>query len=80
LPFGARATENNSVEDFVKEIIATETELYKKQSDTFETKIKLIEKAWAEKDYRMVRSLSDSLAEYRVFRLRSKMRILESLW
>lgn len=61
LPFGARATENNSVEDFVKEIVATETELYKKQSDSFETKIKLIEKAWAEKDYRMVRSLSDSL-------------------
>ena len=61
LPYGASATENNPVEDFVKKIIASETELYKKQSDTFETKIKLIEKAWAEKDYRMVRSLSDSL-------------------
>ncbi len=61
LPFGLRATENNSVEEFVKDVITTETELYKKQSDSFETKIKLIEKAWAEKDYRMVRSLSDSL-------------------
>jgi metal-sulfur cluster biosynthetic enzyme len=61
LPYGARAGENNAVEDFVKGVIAEETELFKKQSDTFETKIKLIEKAWAEKDYRMVRSLSDSL-------------------
>ena len=61
LPFGARGAENNSVEEFVKEIIATETELFKQQSDSFETKIKLIEKAWAEKDFRMVRSLSDSI-------------------
>jgi hypothetical protein len=61
LPYGASAGGNNAVEDFVKGIIAEETELYKKQSDTFETKIKLIEKAWAEKDYRMVRSLSDSI-------------------
>lgn len=61
LPFRTVATENNSVEDFVKEVISSETELYKKQSDSFETKIKLIEKAWAEKDYRMVRSLSDSI-------------------
>ncbi|HQS06051.1 MAG TPA: hypothetical protein PLT16_10505, partial [Daejeonella sp.] len=61
LPFTSRGDGNNSVEKFVKNVIATETELYKKQSDSFETKIKLIEKAWAEKDYRMVRSLSDSL-------------------
>lgn len=61
LPFASRGSGNNSVEKFVKNVIATETELYKKQSDSFETKIKLIEKAWAEKDYRMVRSLSDSL-------------------
>ena len=61
LPLTARGTGNSSVENFVKRIIDTETELYKKHSDSFETKIKLIEKAWAEKDYRMARSLSDSL-------------------
>ena len=61
LPFGVRASNDSSVEEFVKKVIVTETELYKKQSDSFETKIKLIEKAWAEKDYRLVRSLSDSL-------------------
>ena len=38
LPFSAVAAGNNSVEDFVKEVISSETELYKKQSDSFETK------------------------------------------
>jgi metal-sulfur cluster biosynthetic enzyme len=35
--------------------------LFKKHSDSFEDKIKLIQQAWADKDYRMVRSLSDSI-------------------
>jgi len=61
LPLGVRAAENTSVEEFVKELIATETDLFRKHSDSFEDKIKLIQKAWAEKDYRMVRSLSDSI-------------------
>lgn len=61
LPFSARGSANSSVEEFVNEVIASETDLFRKQSDSFEDKIKLIEQAWANKDYRMVRSLSDSI-------------------
>ena len=61
LPLGAKGAGNDSAEVFVKELLAAETDLFRKHSDSFEDKIKLIEKAWAEKDYRMVRSLSDSI-------------------
>lgn len=61
LPFSVKASNNNYVEDYVNQIIATETDLFKKHSDSFEDKIKLIQRAWAEKDYRMVRSLGDSI-------------------
>ncbi|MES3018481.1 MAG: hypothetical protein V4721_11910 [Bacteroidota bacterium] len=61
LPQTVRGRVNNSAEIFVKEVLAAETDLFRKHSDSFEDKIKLIEKAWADKDYRMVRSLSDSI-------------------
>lgn len=61
LPLGAKGAADTSAEIFVKEALAAETDLFRKHSDSFEDKIKLIEKAWAEKDYRMVRSLSDSI-------------------
>ena len=61
LPFSAKASNDRYVEEFVNQIIATETDLFKKHSDSFEDKIKLIQQAWADKDYRMVRSLSDSI-------------------
>lgn len=51
----------NPVEKFVAEVIATETELVKKQSDSFEDKINLIREAWERKDYRLVRSLGESI-------------------
>ncbi len=61
MPLGARGAAGNRAEEFVKGVMASETELFRKHSDSFEDKIKLIQKAWAEKDYRMVRSLSDSI-------------------
>lgn len=61
LPLSAKAGGTDSAEVFVKEVLTSETDLFKKHSDSFEDKIKLIERAWAEKDYRMVRSLSDSI-------------------
>ena len=61
LPFRANGFENNYVEDFVNDIVASETDLFKKHSDSFEDKMKLMQKAWDEKDFRMVRSLSDSI-------------------
>ncbi len=61
LPPGAKGAGENSAKAFVEQVLASETDLFKKHSDSFEDKIKLIEKAWAEKDYRMVRSLSDSI-------------------
>ena len=61
LPFSAKGSSNHYIEDYVNQIIATETDLFRKHSDSFEDKIKLIQQAWADKDYRMVRSLSDSI-------------------
>lgn len=61
LPFRANGSNNKIVEEFVNDIIASETDLFKKHSDSFEDKMKLMQKAWDEKDFRMVRSLSDSI-------------------
>ncbi len=61
LPLGAKGAADQSAEVFVKDALAAETDLFRKHSDSFEDKVKLLEKAWAEKDYRMVRSLSDSI-------------------
>lgn len=61
LPFTSRGTENRTIEEFVNHIITTETDLFRKHSDSFEEKIKLIQQAWAEKDYRLVRSLTESI-------------------
>ncbi|MFA6946714.1 MAG: hypothetical protein WC220_12520 [Pedobacter sp.] len=61
LPLNAGSTENTSVKKFVNEVIFAETELYRKQSDSFAEKIELIQQAWSDKDFRMVRSLSDSI-------------------
>lgn len=61
LPLTSKSAENSSVEDFVNHIITTETDLFRKHSDSFEEKIKMIQQAWAEKDYRLVRSLTESI-------------------
>jgi len=60
LPFGASATKNPAKQS-APAVLPPETELYKKQSDSFEEKIRLIQEAWAKKDFRTVRSLSDSI-------------------
>jgi len=61
IPFSAKGSNDRYVEEFVNQIVATETDLFKKHSDSFEDKMKLLQRAWDEKDFRMVRSLSDSI-------------------
>ncbi len=61
LPFRANGSNNKAVEEFVSDIVASESDLFKKHSDSFEDKMKLMQKAWDERDFRMVRSLSDSI-------------------
>jgi metal-sulfur cluster biosynthetic enzyme len=61
LPLGARGAAAHRAGDFVRRSLASETELFKKHSDSFEDKVQLMKQAWEQKDYRMVRSLSDSI-------------------
>jgi metal-sulfur cluster biosynthetic enzyme len=61
LPSRVHGTENKFVEEFVSNVVSSESDLFKKHSDSFEDKMKLMQKAWDEKDFRMVRSLSDSI-------------------
>src|SRR5690606_34559368 len=61
LPFGAGAAEKKPPKKPAPFFSPPETELYKQQSDSFEEKIALIQEAWAKKDFRTVRSLSDSI-------------------
>lgn len=61
LPSRVHGTENKFIEEFVSNVVSSESDLFKKHSDSFEDKMKLMQKAWDEKDFRMVRSLSDSI-------------------
>jgi metal-sulfur cluster biosynthetic enzyme len=61
LPLNSRAAGSNPVEKFVSEVISADSDLFRQQTDSFEDKIKLIEEAWAKKDYRLVRALSNSI-------------------
>jgi len=55
------AAQNESANEFVGKGYSEATDLFKKQSDSFEDKIELIREAWSNKDYRLVRALSDSI-------------------
>lgn len=61
LPSRVNGNENKFIEEFVSDVLSSESDLFKKHSDSFEDKMKLMQKAWDEKDFRMVRSLSDSI-------------------
>src|SRR5690554_1286040 len=61
LPFRSTALEKNTSKDLFSHGAGLDNELYKQQSDSFEEKIRLIQEAWQKRDYRMVRSLSDSI-------------------
>lgn len=61
LPFRSMASDKKPTENLFSDGPGLETALYKEQSDSFEEKIRLIQEAWQKRDYRMVRSLSDSI-------------------
>lgn len=61
LPGSSYAAANDPVEKFVTSVISSNSEILTKQSDSFEDKVVLLREAWAKKDYRLVRSLGDSI-------------------
>jgi len=60
LPFGNNANANTAAENFVAESLSI-TESVSSQSDSFEDKMKMLQKAWDKKDYRLARALTNSL-------------------
>ena len=60
LPLGTKAEGKTAIEDFVKKSVSM-TETVSSQSDSFEDKMKMLQKAWDKKDYRLARALTNSL-------------------
>jgi len=60
LPLTSKAEGQNAIENFVKETISG-VENVSSQSDSFEDKMKMLQKAWEKKDYRLARALTNSL-------------------
>ncbi len=60
MPIGSKAAGQNTLENFVKETIGS-VENVSSQSDSFEDKMKMLQKAWEKKDYRLARALTNSL-------------------
>ncbi len=60
LPISSKADSKNALENFVKETIGN-VENVSSQSDSFEDKMKMLQKAWDKKDYRLARALTNSL-------------------
>jgi metal-sulfur cluster biosynthetic enzyme len=60
LPLSNKASGNTAVDNFVNESVSM-VETVSSQSDSFEDKMKLLQKAWDKKDYRLARALTNSL-------------------
>jgi metal-sulfur cluster biosynthetic enzyme len=60
LPLSAKAELENSVVKSLNESVSM-TETVSSQSDSFEDKMKMLQKAWDKKDYRLARALTNSL-------------------
>ncbi len=60
LPLGNKVTGKTATENFVKESFSV-AETVSSQSDSFEDKMKMLQKAWDKKDYRLARALTNSL-------------------
>jgi hypothetical protein len=60
LPLSADAGLEHSVENFVHESVSM-AESVSSQSDSFEDKMKMLQRAWDKKDYRLARALTNSL-------------------
>ncbi|MFA6946715.1 MAG: hypothetical protein WC220_12525, partial [Pedobacter sp.] len=60
LPLSSKAEGQTGIENFVKESVSI-GESASSQSDSFEDKMKMLQKAWDKKDYRLARALTNSL-------------------
>ncbi|HQS51034.1 MAG TPA: hypothetical protein PLN99_03990, partial [Daejeonella sp.] len=60
LPLANKVEANSATENFVKETVSM-AESVSSQSDSFEDKMKMLQKAWDKKDYRLARALTNSL-------------------
>ncbi|MDP3469053.1 MAG: hypothetical protein Q8S11_12005 [Daejeonella sp.] len=57
----ARNSENRVVKSIAKLVLSTKEESYWDRTDRFEEKMKLMQSAWERKDFKLVRSLTNSL-------------------
>jgi metal-sulfur cluster biosynthetic enzyme len=60
LPLSAKAELENSVENSLNESVSVAETVFS-QSDSFEDKMKMLQRAWDKKDYRLARALTNSL-------------------
>lgn len=60
IPLASKVYGQNAIENFVKESVSM-AESVSSQSDSFEDKMKMLQKAWDKKDYRLARALTNSL-------------------
>ncbi|MDP3469039.1 MAG: iron-sulfur cluster assembly protein [Daejeonella sp.] len=60
LPLSTKAEKKTAIENFVKESVSV-AESVSSQSDSFEDKMDMLQKAWDKKDYRLARALTNSL-------------------
>jgi hypothetical protein len=60
LPLANKVEANSATENFVKETVSM-AESVSSQSDSFQDKMKMLQKAWDKKDYRLARALTNSL-------------------
>lgn len=60
IPLSSNAAGQNALENFVNETIGS-AENVSSQSDSFEDKMKMLQKAWDKKDYRLARALTNSI-------------------
>jgi hypothetical protein len=60
LPLALKQKAKSAIENFVSESVSM-AESVSSQSDSFEDKMKMLQKAWDKKDYRLARALTNSL-------------------
>lgn len=60
-PVFARPSENGVIRNFINKVLNTKEETYWDRTDRFEEKMKLLQSAWEQKDFRVVRALTNSL-------------------
>ena len=61
LPLSSKAESQNSIDNFVKESIASFDDQSSSQTDSIQTKIQLLQEALVKKDYRAARALTNSI-------------------